>query len=299
MSFDPNARLDPSQVEDRRGRGRGGPMLGRAGGPIIAGGGGIGVVLLIAQLLLGGGLGDLGGGVPYLETDPSVGGGAGSVQECRTGADANEREDCRVVGFVNSIQDFWTKEFQQRGREYEPARTVIFSGSTQAACGYASGAQGPFYCPTDGKIYLDLSFFEDLERDFGATGGPFAVAYVIAHEYGHHVQNVTGLLDQRGSPSQGPQGSGVRTELQADCLAGIWAHHAATTGSLRPPTPADIASALDAAAAVGDDRTQRRTQGRVTPESWTHGSSEQRQQWFDTGYRTGGIENCDTARGPL
>lgn len=305
MSFNPNARLDPSQVEDRRGRGgggfgRGGPTLGRAGGPIIAGGGGIGVLLLIAQLLLGGGLGDVDGGTPYSETDPSVGGGGGSsVQECRTGADANQREDCRVVGFVNSIQEFWSKEFQRRGWEYEPARTVIFSGETQAACGYASGAQGPFYCPIDGKIYLDLSFFEDLERDFGATGGPFAVAYVIAHEYGHHVQNVTGLLEQRGTPAQGAQGASVRTELQADCLAGTWAHHAATTGYLRPPTPADIASALDAAAAVGDDRIQRRTQGRVTPESWTHGSSQQRQQWFDTGYRTGGLENCNTARGPI
>jgi hypothetical protein len=279
MTFKPDAKLDPSQVEDRRGGGFGG------GGPVIVGGGGIGLIILIAALLLGV---DPSGLIDTSYQPPIE--GAQSVQECRTGADANRRADCRVVGFVDSVQKYWNDEFTRRGATYTPATTVIFTGYVEAACGTASGAQGPFYCPTDQKVYLDLSFFDELETRFGAQGGPFAVGYVIAHEYGHHVQNELGLLRQSSSAR-----ASVRVELQADCLAGVWAKNAADTGYLEPPTNEEIAQALDAAAAVGDDRIQQQTQGRVTPESWTHGSSEQRQFWFTAGYTSGNLDRCDTS----
>jgi hypothetical protein len=279
VTFDPGARLDPSQVEDARGRG------GFRGGPVIVGGGGIGLIILIASLLLGV---DPTGLIDTTSQPPIE--GVQSVQECRTGADANARTDCRVVGFVDSVQKYWSEEFSRRSATYTPARTVIFTGYVQAACGAASGAQGPFYCPEDGKVYLDISFFDDLRSRFGAQGGPFAEGYVIAHEYGHHVQDELGLL-RSGSNAR----ASVRVELQADCLAGVWAKHASETGYLRPLTDADIASALDAAAAVGDDRIQRQAQGRVTPETWTHGSSAQRQQWFRVGYGSGNMDRCDTS----
>jgi predicted metalloprotease len=279
VTFKPDAKLDPSQVEDRRGGGFG------AGGPVIVGGGAVGLIILIASLLLGvdpTGLMDT-SYQPPIE-------GAQSVQECRTGADANKRADCRVVGFVDSVQKYWNDEFTRRGATHAPATTVIFTGYVQAACGTASSAQGPFYCPTDEKVYLDLSFFDELESRFGAQGGPFAVGYVIAHEYGHHIQNELGSLRQSSSAR-----ASVRVELQADCLAGVWAKNAADTGYLHPPTNEEIAQALDAAAAVGDDRIQQQTQGHVTPESWTHGSSEQRQFWFKAGYTSGNMDRCDTS----
>jgi predicted metalloprotease len=279
VTFDPNAKLDPSQVEDRRGGASG------AGGPIIVGGGGIGLIILIAALLLGV---DPTGLIDTSSQPPIE--GVQSVQECRTGADANKRTDCRVVGFVDSVQKYWSDEFTRRGSRYSPAPTVIFTGYTQAACGTASAATGPFYCPSDQKVYLDISFFEQLRARFGAKGGPFAEAYVIAHEYGHHVQDLLGLLKESSSAR-----ASVRVELQADCFAGVWAKHAAATGYLQAPTDTEIAQALDAAAAVGDDRIQQQTQGRVTPESWTHGSSEQRQFWFKAGYASGNMDRCDTS----
>jgi predicted metalloprotease len=283
MTFRGNAPLDPSQVEDQRGRGG---MGGGVGGPVVVGGGGIGIIILIIALLLGvNPLSDVGG------TSPSID-GAPSVQDCRTGADANKRDDCRIVGFVDSVQKYWTDEFARRGDTYLPAKTVLFTDAVQGACGLAETAMGPFYCPEDQKVYLDIAFFAELTQRFGAQGGPFAQGYVVAHEYGHHVQDLLGTL----SSSQNNNAASIRIELQADCLAGVWARHAADTGYLEAPTDAEIAQAVDAAKSVGDDRIQQETQGRVQPEQWTHGSSAQRTQWFTTGYQTGDMDRCDTSR---
>jgi predicted metalloprotease len=287
MPFNNQSRLDPSQVQDRRGRGV---------GTVAIGGGGLGLVVLLVAMLLGVNPADLGGlenssapTVPQRSESAS-----NLIEQCRTGADANAREDCRLVGFVNSIQSYWTDEFARRGARYTPAKLVLFNDATQAACGYASAAVGPFYCPRDQQVYLDMSFFDELRTRFGAQGGAFAEAYVLAHEYGHHVQHLTGVLDaQAGARDTGPTSSAVLTELQADCLAGVWAYHATETGYLTKVSEAEIAQSLDAAAAIGDDRIQQQTQGYVMPEAWTHGSSEQRQIALKDGLQSGNLDTCE------
>lgn len=292
MRFRKNARLDPSQVDDRRGQGGGrpgGPGI-PMGIPQVGGAGGIVILLVVLAFVFlggGGGLGDLGS----LEGQ-SVGPNSTPSQvqtECKTGQDANEREDCRIVAVVNSVQAYWAKAL----RGYEPTRTRFFDGGIQTGCGPASSATGPFYCPNDRYIYIDLGFFDQLQSQLGARGGPLAEAYVLAHEYGHHVQNLTGVL-RRADRDTGPQGGQVRLELQADCYAGLWVGRALDTGFIEEITRQDVADALDAAQAVGDDRIQERTQGRVTPESWTHGSAEQRQSWFVRGIEATGPQTCDT-----
>jgi uncharacterized protein len=298
VRFRNTARLDPSQVEDTRGRG---PMRGLPGGGLAVGGGGLGVVGVILYLVfavLSGGGTDVNGPLGNLDGSTVSHGPPGQLlgRECRTGADANRRADCRIVGDINSIQAYWTSAFASG--QYVPARTVFFTGSTSTGCGDASTDVGPFYCPADKHVYIDLGFFDELKARFGARGGPFAQAYVLAHEYGHHVQDLLGVLGQR-SQAQGAQGGSVRTELQADCYAGVWARHAMQTGYLVGLTRADIADALDAAAAVGDDRIQAETQGQVDPETWTHGSSAERQHWFETGYSTGRPRACDTFHAQL
>jgi predicted metalloprotease len=252
-------------------------------GPVAVGGGGvIGLIVLVLSLLNGGGGG--GGGLSLGEPNTDL------SAECQTGEDANQRSDCRIVGVINSVQSFW----QENLPGYRPAKTVFFSGSVSTACGNASSAVGPFYCPADEQVYIDLGFYEDLRNRFGANGGPFAEAYVIAHEYGHHVENLTGVLGRARSRSTGPESEGVRVELQADCLAGMWANGAVNTGFIEELNDQDIRDGLSAAAAVGDDRIQETSGGRVDPESWTHGSAEQRQRWFLTGYRASSISSCDT-----
>jgi predicted metalloprotease len=292
MRFRKGARLDPSQVEDYRGRGGGLP----GGIPLQLGGGGglIAVIVIVAFLFLsgGGGLGDLGS-----LTGQTVGTGPPSgelAQECQTGADANEREDCRIVAVINSIQVYWNRAL----RGYEPTRTRFFDAPMQTGCGVGSPATGPFYCPRDRYVYIDLGFFDQLQSQLGARGGPLAEAYILAHEYGHHVQNLTGVLESADRDT-GPQGGQVRVELQADCYAGLWVGNALDTGFVEDLTRQDVADALDAAAAVGDDRIQERTQGRVVPESWTHGSSEQRQSWFVRGIEGSGPQSCDTFKGQV
>ena len=303
MSFNDDANLDTSQVES------GGGRRGMPGGGMVVGGGAGGIILLILALLFGGNI--TGGGAdgsinPGQDTQLNPGqvqpGGAQTdgFSQCKTGADANRDVQCRVVGTVNSVQDYWTSEFPRYGKTYRSVNTVLYSGSTQSACGTASNQVGPFYCPLDTLVYIDASFFAELTSRFGADSGALAQEYVVAHEYGHAIQDQLGILGRAQQDPQGRNSGAVRIELMADCLAGVWAKHASSTQAangktfLKVLTNKDIESALSAASAVGDDRIQKKTQGRVTPESWTHGSSAERQQWFLTGYQIGDLNQCDT-----
>jgi predicted metalloprotease len=295
MSFDPNAKLDPSEVQD----------VGRSGvggRGVAVGGGGLGltgiVIYLIISALSGGSSGNLGDLV-----NQSVGAGAAptgtTLSQCRTGADANRSDACRAIGYVNSVQAYWKTAFTASNRTYTPAVTIFFQDQLSTACGPATTDTGPFYCPGDKHVYIDLGFFQELHDKFGATAGSFAQGYVIAHEYGHHVQDLLGYLDRIKNDRQGPQSGSVRSELQADCLAGVWAKHAVETGYLEPLTKANLDDALNAAASVGDDRIQSETSGRVDRETWTHGSSAQRQHWFSRGYAKGALTGCDTWSGTV
>jgi uncharacterized protein len=298
MRYRESASLDTSGVRDTRGGG------GRRGGRGLAvGGGGLGLVGIVVVVLLqvlgdgGGGGGSALGGLAGLGEGQTAD-NADLEQSCRTGADANSSVDCAVVADVESIQDFWSSAL---GADYRPTETVFFSGSVQTSCGGATSGSGPFYCPADELVYIDLSFFDDLQSRFGAEGGLFVNAYVIAHEYGHHVQNLLGA-NQRVQPGEtGPESGTVRLELQADCYAGAWANHAETVPDdsgaplIEEITDDDIDRALDAAGRIGDDFIQRNLGGGVVDQdAFTHGSSQQRRQWFLTGYRGGDPAGCDT-----
>jgi len=296
MRFRREAPLDTGQVTDIRGRGRG----------VAIGGGGLGLVGLAIYLLIallsgsGGGLGQL---APLDQQTVGQSGQPGQIDapadisDCRTGEDANRRDDCRIVGVVNSVQRFWDGVFQNSNRQYQYVDTVFFTDQVNTGCGLASSQVGPFYCPADKLVYIDLGFFDELKSRFGVDVSPFVQAYVIAHEYGHHVQDQLGVLERIRGAQPGPESLAVRSELQADCYAGVWAAHAVDTGLIVELTQADINDGMDAAAAIGDDRIQEETQGQVNPETWTHGSSEQRRRWFSRGYETGKPAACDTFTG--
>ncbi len=300
MSFNENVRLDTSQVESGGSRRAGG---GAPGGLVVGGGLG-GIIVLIIAMIFGISPSDLQGGPTSLDPGQVSAGGSqstGDFAQCTSGADANTNDTCLVIATVNSVQAYWSALFAANQRTYTPAKTVIYAGSTQSACGTASNQVGPFYCPLDKKVYIDASFFQLLQTQFGADRGNLAKEYVVAHEYGHHIQDELGLLDRAQQDPQGPQSGSVRTELMADCLAGVWAQHAASTKDalgvpfLKGITQEDLTSALSAAKSVGDDHIQSTMgSGRVNPESWTHGSAAARQEWFLTGYQTGDVNQCDT-----
>jgi len=233
----------------------------------------------------------------------SAGGGGDTTtaNECRTGEDANRSYACAIDLFTTSIQNYWKKAYpDQTDEEYQVVQTVRFEGSTESGCGPARAEMGPFYCPNDSLVYLDTNFFtEILEGQLGAEGGPFAIGYVVAHEYGHHVEDQLGVLGKVRT-QRGPKSDAVRVELMADCLAGVWAKGAQETKDsqgetiISELTQEDIKRAIDAAAAVGDDRIQERSRGRVDTDSFTHGSAAQRVNWFNRGMNKGTIKSCDT-----
>ena len=246
MRFRKGAKLDPGQVTDVRGR-----RVGGAGG-LAVGGGGIGIVVLVIYLIVSAlsGDGGLGGQLGPLDSQ-RVGEGSTPSQvseECKTGEDANQREDCRIVAVVNSVQKFWDEVFTQSGEQYQFVDTKFFTDQVDTGCGTASSQVGPFYCPADQLVYIDLGFFDELQQ-FGAKDTPFVESYVIAHEYGHHVQDMLGVLDRIGNDTEGPESRAVRSELEADCYAGVWAAHAVETGLVVDLTQQDINDGLDAAAA--------------------------------------------------
>jgi predicted metalloprotease len=307
MQYNDDARLDTSEVEDTRG---GGGFGGFGGRGVAFGGGGLGIVGVIAYLLIsylgggstggGTGVGDVVLGQLGQNGHPATADNSQIQQECRTGADANQRLECAVVADINSIQDYWTVELPRLGQRYVPVDTVWFSGSVQTGCGAADSGAGPFYCPADKLVYIDLSFYDDIKTEFHATGGLFVDAYVLAHEYGHHVQDLLGI-EAKVHTREGPKSDSVRLELQADCYAGVWAKHATEPGPNGEPalitsiTQADIDSALQVAGRIGDDWIQKNLgNGQINQNAFTHGTSAQRQKWLTTGYTTGDPKACDT-----
>ena len=300
MRFNTKARLDTGRIGDAgrsgsRGGGRGGLPIP---GGLAAGGGVTGVLLVVVVIVvstwLGGGAGS--------GFDTSRMSDTGRYDHCESGADANDDADCARVAVENSLYDYWSDTLPaQSDTPFEAAQEVVtFTGGIGTGCGQASSAVGPFYCPVDQTIYLDTTFFDDvLERQLGGPSGAFVEPYVLAHEYGHHIQNLLGTMG-RVKTQQGPRSDAVRLELQADCYAGMWARGATTTEDadgnvlISQLTQQDITQAIDAATAVGDDRIQQQSGGAVDSDSWTHGSSAERSAWFQRGYQDGTLRACDT-----
>ncbi|MGE4372256.1 MAG: neutral zinc metallopeptidase [Xanthobacter sp.] len=293
-----------SNVEDRRGQGGGGGNFRVPGGR-----GGLGLGTIIVVGLIGWALGInpavLIGGMEALN---SGGGGYSQSQQQsaqqqvgRTGAPSDEMGRF-AASVLAQTEDVWQELFRADGKTYQDPKLVLFSGSTRSACGGAQSAMGPFYCPLDQKVYLDLSFFQEMKNRFNAPGD-FAAAYVIAHEVGHHVQNLLGILPkvqqaQRQAGSRADANAlSVRTELMADCFAGVWANHA--NSRFQTLEPGDVEEALNAASAIGDDRLQKQAQGYAVPDSFTHGTSQQRMTWFTRGLKTGSMKECNSFQGPI
>lgn len=279
------------------GGGFGGMPSGKGG--LAVGGGALGIIGIIVFVILsmvsgGGGASSSPGllqGLADSGSNSSLDSGQ-LASSCRTGADAATNEDCANVAFINSIQDYWSDTFAASGVTYRPATTVFYSGQTPTGCGPGDKGMGPFYCPADQRVYVDLTFWEELKNRFGGNDAPFTQAYVLAHEYGHHVQDLMGTMGQVRT-QQGADSDAVRLELQADCYAGMWTQYAEDS-QLLTLDDGDIAEALDSAKAVGDDRIQQQAGQRVDPEGWTHGSAKQRMAWFTRGYEEGTLEACDT-----
>lgn len=270
-----------TNVEDRRGR------TARVAGGV----GGLGLIGVVLVLLFGGGGGNVGDLLNQLNSSHTTPGqqDAGQIQ-------AGDDAGAFVQAVLGTTETLWTDVFAAAGQTYQPAELVLFSGATESGCGGANSATGPHYCPVDKTVYIDLDFFDELRQRFGATGGDFAEGYVIAHEIGHHVQDELGVMDdvrslQESHPEDANDYS-VRLELQADCLAGVWANSIYQREDVLEP--GDVQEALNAAASVGDDRIQQTTTGRVNPETFTHGTSEQRVHWFNAGYESGYATACDT-----
>ncbi|MBF5080707.1 neutral zinc metallopeptidase [Quadrisphaera sp. INWT6] len=297
MTFDPGGRIDPGRAS-RGGGGRRGAAVG----------GGIGGLLLLlvgayfgldlTGVVGGGSTGGQQAGSQEQATD-----GSEAFARCTSGQAANEDVDCRVIATAESLDAVWS---QLLPGEYSEPELVLFTGSVSTACGEATSDVGPFYCPGDRTAYFDTAFFQELTDRFGSSGGPLAQEYVVAHEFGHAVQDQQGLLAGVAGDRAGASSAAVRSELQADCFAGVWAHHATSTPDpdtgqplLQPLTETDVADALSAAASVGDDRIQEAATGRSDPETYTHGTSEQRQRWFSTGYDGGDPAACDTSTATL
>ncbi|WP_412872172.1 neutral zinc metallopeptidase [Curtobacterium flaccumfaciens] len=289
MTFNDDSQLRGGKVK-RRGR------------TTAIGGGAVGVgaivVFLIAQFT-GFDLSRIVGSGNGLTTIQQGGESVDAAPECRTGRDANLRVECRMEGAAESLDAYWTSEARSLGISYTSPEFFLFQDSTDTSCGQASAATGPFYCPPDRAIFLDTAFYDDLQSQYGSSGGPLAQMYVVAHEWGHHVQQLQGSFANTDRSGTGASSGSVRVELQADCYAGAWVGDAATTEDangetfFEPITRSQITDALSAASAVGDDSIQERATGRVDPDSFTHGSSEQRQRWFLRGYQQGAT-SCDT-----
>jgi uncharacterized protein len=289
MTFSEGMQIDTSTTSTSGGSGRG------PGRGIAIGGGFGGLIIVVIALLLGVNPGSV---LPQQGIDTAGVDAPGfDVSQCKTGTDANTVVQCRMIATGNSVDGVW----QQLLRGYTRPNMRLFTGQVDTGCGPATSDVGPFYCPVDQTAYFDVDFFKVLVDQFGSSGGPLAQEYVVAHEYGHHIQNLSGTLGRAQQGATGAEGNGVRTELQADCYAGVWAHYASVTKQestgvpfLEPLSDKDIQDALSAASSVGDDRIQKQATGRINPEQWTHGSSAERQKWFTTGYQTGDPNKCDT-----